>query len=979
MSHNAPPIHSENALNQQLDVDFALEAAGLGIWELDTHTGLVRWDQRCQQLFGITNGGQLTYEQAITNIHPDDVSRVDEAVASALDARSGGQYDVTCRTIGAEDGRLRWVRSVGKSYFNPDGQVYRFAGVAQEVTQQRLAQQTQEETRARQLYLLTLGDRLRKLTSSDQIQYEAACLLGELLNADRVGYAQTQDDSRLVAVTRNYTRNVPSIEGIYRYDDYGPALLESMQAGQTVVRPDISGDPTLTEAEKEAHAVLQLGATLNVPLVKDGQLAAILFVHYQHPHAFSESQIALVQQTAELTWLAIERTQAEEALRESEQQFRLLADTLPQAVWINDMDGNVVFLNKWWTDYCGISFEPVTAWQIALNSIHPEDGPKLMAIYQQAMEQGRGFAFEQRNRSASGEYRWFLNIGEPYRDPKTGQITKWVGVGVNIDDRKQAEQALQQSEARFRGILEQAPMAIGLLKGRDMVIELGNEQLFKVWGKDSSITGLPLMEALPELGGQGFLEMLQEVYDTGIPYMGHGSGASLMHRGKLETIYFDCTYAPLRAADGTISGVMLLATEVTQQVLARQALEASEAKLRSVIQSAQAAMGLFVGPDHVIELANQTFIGLLGRRADIIHKPLRDALPPELLSENQPFLTILDQVYRTGKTHQTTGTLVKIIRQGVLTDNYYNITYSPLFDQAGLVYAVLGIGIDITSQFQAQQALADSEQRYRLLASELETRVVERTQELQRVNQDLVRSNDNLQQFAYVASHDLQEPLRKIQSFSTLLKQQLGDDQDTSVHDLLQRIGAAGARMSMLIKDLLAYSRIATRQQAFGPIPLAKVINNALDTLSLVIQERGAQISVQDLPIVNGDESQLGQLFQNLLSNAIKFTPADQTPRINVEYARVEASALPEEIRPTPAKAVPFYHQISVSDQGIGFDTKYLDRIFQVFQRLHGKAQFPGTGVGLAICQRVVQNHGGSITASSTPDEGAIFYVYLPA
>lgn len=978
MPHHEPATPSENALNQQLDVDFALEAAGLGIWELDPNTQLVNWDQRCRQFFGITSDSnpELAYEKAAACIHPDDLPRVEQAIAWAMDVRSGGQYDVTYRTLGADDGLLRWVRFVGKSYFHPDGHVYRFAGVAQEVTQQVLAQQAVEETKARQIYLLTLSNRLRNLTDSYQIQYEAACLLGELLEADRVGYAEAQADDKLVAVTRNYTRGVSNLEGIYRYDDYGPALLASMQAGQTLVRPDIAGDPTLTDSEKEAHAGLQLGATLNVPLIKNGQLAAILFVHYKRPYSFSENQIALVQETAELIWLAIERVQAEEALRESENQFRLLADTLPQAIWINDTDGNVVFLNKWWTDYCGIPFELTTTSQVALDSIHPEDSPKLLATFAQAMQQGKGFAVEQRNLSASGEYRWFLNIGEPFRDPKTGHITKWVGVGVDINDRKQAEQALLQSEARFRSIIEQAPLAIGLLKGQDMRIELANEQLFRVWGKDSSITGLPLNEALPELRGQGFMDILQRVYNTGIPYTGHGAAATLMHQGKQETFYFDYTYAPLRAADGAVSGVMVIANEVTQQVLARQAIEASEAKLRSVILSAPAAMGLFVGPDLVIELPNQAFIDIVGKGPAIAGKPLREVMP-ELLTENQPFLAILDQVYRTGKTYQTTGALVKIVRQGVLTDNYYNITYSPLFDQSGQVYAVLDIAIDVTSQVQAQQALADSEQRYRQLASDLENRVAERTHELQQVNQDLVRSNDNLQQFAYVASHDLQEPLRKIQSFSTLLKEQLDDNQDTSVHDLLQRIGAAGARMSMLIKDLLTYSRIATRQQAFGPIPLAVVIDNALDTLSLVIQERGAQIQADALPLVNGDESQLSQLFQNLLSNAIKFTPANQPPRIQIRYARLSADALSKTIR--PAKVASHYHQISVSDQGIGFDIKHLDRIFQVFQRLHGKSQFPGTGVGLAICERVIQNHGGSITASSEPGNGATFYVYLPA
>lgn len=189
-----------------------------------------------------------------------------------------------------------------------------------------------------------------------------------------------------------------------------------------------------------------------------------------------------------------------------------------------------------------------------------------------------------------------------------------------------------------------------------------------------------------------------------------------------------------------------------------------------------------------------------------------------------------------------------------------------------------------------------------------------------------------------------------------------------------EKVSSAKAR---LIKDLLSYSRIATRQQNFDPISLDAVVADVLETLSLEIEQRQAQIEVDELPIVNGDNSQLGQLFQNVLNNALKFTPVSQRPQIRVAYFHRQLADLPPEVRPN--RSVPFYHQISVIDQGIGFDTKYLDRIFQVFQRLHSKTEFAGTGVGLAICQRVVENHGGGITASSQPGHGATFCIYLPA
>ncbi|QMW03172.1 PAS domain-containing sensor histidine kinase [Spirosoma foliorum] len=676
MPDNTQTLPSADSLNQRLDVDFALEAAGLGVWELDLTTRQLKWDERCQRLFGLTKGRHLSYQEAIAFIHPDDLNRVDSAVNWALNPQSGGRYDVTYRTIGADDNQLRWVRFIGKSYFHQNGQVYKFAGVAQDVTRQMEDQQ---------------------------------------------------------------------------------------------------------------------------------------------------------------------------AIQESEQRFRLLADALPQAIWVTDPTGNVEFLNKWWANYSGVAFEPTTAWQVAADSLHPEDAPRLVATFQQAIQQGKGFAIEQRNRSASGEYHWFLNIGEPYRDTKTGQITKWVGMSIDIDDRKQAEEALRQSEGRLRAVL------------------------------DSLVDGV---------------------------YIGRQEGITLVNQAALDQLGY----------------------------MSAQELNRNIATLANEIQTRDWQTGAF------IPVEEQAFARALAGE-----------------------YVIQDVLVR----HRLSG-----------QDRVVRCAASPVAIN-GQVVAAVAINTDVTEFRQSEEALRQSEARYRQLAQELETRVQTRTHELELLNQDLHRSNDSLQQFAYVASHDLQEPLRKIQQFSTLLSQYLGEGLDATAIDYLERITRSGARMSTLIRDLLSYSRITTRQQPFGPISLNAVVTGVLETLSVEVELRQAQIEVDELPIVNGDDSQLSQLFQNLLSNALKYTPASQRPQIRVEYVHRHLAELPAEVRPN--RSAPFYHQISVIDQGIGFDTKYLDRIFQVFQRLHSKSEFPGTGVGLAICQRVMENHGGGITASSKPGQGATFYVYFPA
>jgi PAS domain S-box-containing protein len=240
---------------------------------------------------------------------------------------------------------------------------------------------------------------------------------------------------------------------------------------------------------------------------------------------------------------------------------------------------------------------------------------------------------------------------------------------------------------------------------------------------------------------------------------------------------------------------------------------------------------------------------------------------------------------------------------------------------------------DLTVQKETQQLLKVNNEQLAKANTALEVSI-----------QALNRSNSNLQQFAYIASHDLQEPLRKIQSFGDLLKSQYADQLGTGVSHL-ERMQIAASRMSTLIRDLLSFSRISTQQNTTALISLPDVVNMVLTDLELRIQETGAIVTVDPLPSIQGDKSQLEQLFQNLLSNALKFRRADVIPRIRVSSQTIMAAEIP---------------------------------IFQVFQRLHGKSEFAGTGIGLAICEKVAANHGGAITASSEPSKGTIFQVYFP-
>src|SRR6056297_595264 len=237
---------------------------------------------------------------------------------------------------------------------------------------------------------------------------------------------------------------------------------------------------------------------------------------------------------------------------------------------------------------------------------------------------------------------------------------------------------------------------------------------------------------------------------------------------------------------------------------------------------------------------------------------------------------------------------------------------------------------------------------------------------LRRAMDDLQSRNRELEDFAFVASHDLQEPLRKIRAFSDRLVSTASAGLDEQAQDYLARITAASRRMQVLIDDLLSYSRISTRAKPFARVPLTEVVAEALADLDTRIEETGATVIVEDLPVIEADRSQLRQVMHNLLANSLKFTAADRAPRVRVRAESTDTGTAQEAI------------QVIVEDNGIGFDMQYAERIFSPFQRLHGRSMYQGTGMGLAIVRRIIERHGGKITARGMPGQGAVFVLTLP-
>jgi len=261
-----------------------------------------------------------------------------------------------------------------------------------------------------------------------------------------------------------------------------------------------------------------------------------------------------------------------------------------------------------------------------------------------------------------------------------------------------------------------------------------------------------------------------------------------------------------------------------------------------------------------------------------------------------------------------------------------------------------------------------AEEELRSHRDHLEERVTERTREL-------ARSNAELEQFASVATHDLQEPLRKIQTFGDLLATTSSEVLDENARGYVQRMRDAAGRMRNLINDLLSFSRVSSQVQPYAPVDLNRLTQEVLSDLEALIAETGGRVDVGDLPTIDADAAQMRQLQQNLIGNALKFHKPEEPPLVKIKGRILDgpgngAAAM------SPAEST---CEITIEDNGIGFDEKYLDRIFTIFQRLHGRDTYDGTGIGLATCRKIVERHGGSITAKSRPGEGARFIVTLPA
>ncbi|MEZ4663994.1 MAG: PAS domain S-box protein [Caldilineaceae bacterium] len=408
--------------------------------------------------------------------------------------------------------------------------------------------------------------------------------------------------------------------------------------------------------------------------------------------------------------------------------------------------------------------------------------------------------------------------------------------------------------------------------------------------------------------------------------------------------------APIQDAEGNLIGVVGVSFDITQRKASEEALRAQERLLRKLIDNLFTFVGLLT-PEGILIEANRTALEAANLQpADVMGRPFAQAYWWSYAPDVQRQLEDAIQQCAAGKSSRYD------VKVRLAEDRYIPIDFmlAPVFSETGEVTHLVPSGLDISDRKALEQEL-------RQFAADLEERVDARTAELE-------RSNRELQEFAYVASHDLQEPLRKIIAFADRLRSRFGAGMEPDALDYMERMQNAAERMKVLINDLLTLSRVTTRGEPFVKVDLRQIAAEVLDDLETALEAVDGRVTIGDLPTVEADPSQMSRLLQNLISNSLKFRNEQAAPAISI-WSETDFDSECEKQRV----------RLLVQDNGVGFDEKYLDRIFQPFQRLHGRMDYPGTGMGLAICRRIVERHQGEITARSAPNAGATFIITLPA
>jgi len=514
---------------------------------------------------------------------------------------------------------------------------------------------------------------------------------------------------------------------------------------------------------------------------------------------------------------------------------------------------------------------------------------------------------------------YFDFIYKPLKDDY-GKVWAILNNATDVTELVNAKLKVKENEALFRQMIYDAPVAIGILRGRDLIIEEANDDLLKIWGKEKEIIGLKLIDGLPEIANQPFPQLLLDVYETGLPHYGYETLARIVRKGVLGDYYFNFVYDPVRDKNGEITAIMVVANEITTQVKSRHAFMESEERFRNLVLDNPMPTGLYETEDIIIKIANNEMLKLWDKDKSVIGKPMIDAIP-EL--KGQPFIDILKEVFRTGVPYHADQQMAELVVNGALQQFWFNFTYKPLRNADGKVYAILHAAIDVTKQVQLQQ---------------------------------------QKDEFLGIASHELKTPVTSIKAYAQVLERMIRSEGDEKKANMVKRMDLQLNRLTGLIGDLLDVTKIQSGKMTFNPVKFDfdALVEDTINDVQHTTSQHQIKFNLESNSIIYADKERIGQVIINFLSNAIKYS---------TDAHHVVVSSYLEN-----GEVI-----LSVEDFGIGISKELQHLVFDQFYRVGGNLQhtYPGLGLGLYISAEIIKSEGGRIWVESDEGKGSTFYFAL--
>ena len=977
--------------------------------------------------------------------HPDYVNAVESKFTKYI--VKGEAWEDTFPLLG-KDGQYRWFLSRAIPIKNAEGNVIRWFGTNTDITERMQAENAlkESEDRFRKMaeetdFLIALGDE-----SSNAIYFNKAWtdltgrLMRDLLQFGWVDLIHIDDRDRYV------NHYISSFEKRVAFSDEFRALnnMGEYRWMLAKVSPRFRTDGSFAGYISSCIDITER------KLVEDALKESV------------ENEVS-----------------ARKKIEESEQQFRQLADTLPDLVWTTDSKGMQTFASKQWKAFTGL--DPYDESTFA-KMVHPEDVDNIIKVWSNSLVTGEQYKTQVRLKNKNNQYYWFKVNGEAIKNEQ-GEIEKWVGSFVNINEQKNAEENLiqalhkvEESEKRFRNVADNAPVLIWMT-GIDKLTNFFNKEWLQFRGR-----------TMKEEIGDGWAEGVHpddydrcsKIYDASFEKRKKYYIEYRLKRHDGEYRWVSSTGVPRFTKGNIFEGYIGACMDIHEQVIAQKKLREDEERLNIVIKASE--LGTWEWNIKTDEsYYSERFLEIFGLSKTDASKDL-DLLqffhPEDIKIRKKAFI----DAFAKGVLHYES----RIIWNDKST-HWIQVKGKVFYDDGNQPNNLIGTLRDITDEKKQQKELQENEQKFRLLAdsmpqfvwtgdaegnlnyfnqsvynysgltpeqikqegwlqivhleeqddnlkkwvhsiqtgedfnfehrfrrkdgvyrwqlsraipqrdakgniqmwvgtstdiedqkaftNRLEKKVEERTNELEIKNRELKKMNAELQSFAYVSSHDLQEPLRKIQTFSARILDKEYQSLSANGKDYFGRMQKAANRMQTLIEDLLNYSRTTTENIIFEKADLDELAKEVVRNFTDDVTERNITVDICEKCLVYVIPFQIKQLLFNLLNNSVKFARAEVELEVKIKIDLIKANKINSKALIYTDK---MYCHVAVTDNGIGFEEEYAEKIFEVFQRLHGKSEYDGTGIGLAIVKKIVENHNGIIQATSVVNEGTTFNIYIP-